>query len=510
MTEKLRDLVRGAVTACGSRPDVAAGVAAGVLYLLLPGMLGLDYRLVAQRGPYQLLWLNLLGAHYRLHIETPKPLSVLLAGLLGSGPAFYILTCAVVGLCVALVVRLGKAISGSYWPGAVAAVTVLALRGDIVYYILIGGTEAFHIALVLLAVVALASGRFRAAALAVFGACLQRPEAWSLAPIPLLLALATRRRFNLLLLLPFIAPIVWVVFDRAMTGDWFYSLHETAYYFVAAGLSTSSPGSFWGEMTVELAKLAGDVPFVVGMAGLGIWLWKYTRGHAGVVAGDRGPSLRPAGQLTAAVGLALSLPLLASWMASFSGHVLQMGRFHYPSVMLLTLLATSVPFFLFSNRVPRWFVLVMSVLVGLSALAPREVARSIRMARVDEIRATAYDPVADTVKQLIENGSAEVAIVSQRRLHYFCMLLGQVNSWKLLTVREVKNVAGTIPAATKSAVLAYYNQDEISIPPTDSVIRWMVQAWQAPAVLETIALTPDSLGGVWFIKSACTSSMPAP
>lgn len=493
--------MRGAACWLEHRPEVVAGVSAAVLWLLLPAVLGLDYRLVAQRGPYQLMWLNLLGANYRLNIETPKPLSVLLAGLLGSGPAFYAVTCAMVGLCVAAAIRIGRAITGSIWPGLVAAATVFVLRGECIYLILIGGTEPFHIALVLLSIVAIASGRLRLAALAIFGACLQRPEAWSLAPLPLLVALVTRRRFNPLLLLPFAAPFVWMAFDRAMTGDWLYSLHETAYYFVAAALSTSPPGSFWGEIILELAKVAGDVPLIVGLAGLGIWLWKYARHRPTIEAKGSERPVRSTLPLTMGVSLALLLPIFASWLASLSGRVLQMGRFHYPSVVLLTLLAASAPFLLFSGRAPRWFVLALSAVVGLSAFAPKEIARSIRLARVDEVRATAYDPISDTFKQLIENGSAEVAIVSQRRLQYFAKLLGPSNSWKLLTIREVKNLAGTIPDTTKSGVLAYYNQDEINIPPTDSVIRWVMRAWPAPAVLDTVVMLPDGLGGVWSIKS---------
>ena len=495
-------LPHGAMGRFVRRPEAVAGVVAGAFYLLLPAVLGLNYHLLAPRGAYQLMWRNLLGAHYRLHIETPKPLSVLLAGLLGSGPVFYLLTCAMVGLCVALAIRLGKIITGSLWPGAVAALAVLALRGEIIYYILIGGTESFHIALVLSAIVALASGRFSLAALAVFGACLQRPESWALAPIPLLLALATRRRFHPALLLPFVAPIVWIGFDRLMTGDWFFSIHETAYYFVAAGLSTSSPTSFWGEMLVELSKTAGDVPFVVGITGLGIWLWRTFRGGRGVVPGDSGAWSGQSRRLAAAVCLAVPLPLLASWMASFSGRVLQMGRFHYPSVALLTLFATSAPFLLFRGRAPRGVATTLCILVGLSAFAHRAIAQSIRMARVDEIRATAYDPIADSVKRLLSDGTADVAIVSQRRLYYFDKLLGPSDSWKLLTVREVRNVPGTIRAGTRSAVLAYYNHDEINLPTTDSVIRWVTRAWPTPAVLETIAMTPDSLGGVWLVKSA--------
>lgn len=481
-----------------TRPEVVAGIAAVVLWLLFPAVVGLKYRLLAQKGPYQLMWLNLLGANYRLPIETPKPLHVLLAGLVGSGVAFYAVTCAMVGLCVAAVMRMSRTITGTVWPGLVAAATVFVLRGGCIYYVLIGGTEPYHMALVLLSLAALADRRFRLAAVAVFFACLQRPEAWALAPLPLLVAWWSRRRFNPLVLLPFAAPLVWFTFDRAMTGDWLYSLHLTAYYRVASALSAAPPASFWGDILIELSKVAGDVPFVLGLAGLGIWLWKYTRGRGAADAGS--PSSRPGGFPMALIGLAVMLPLVASWLASLSGHVLQMGRFNYPSVMLLTLLAASVPFFLFSGRTPRWFVLAMSTLVGLGAFSPREVAHSIRLARIDEVRAAAYDPIAATFKRIIESGSADVAVVSERRLDYFAKLVGPSNSWKLLSIREVRNVSGTIPAATQSGVLAYYSQDEINIPPTDSVIQWVTRAWPREAVLDTIQMLPDRRGGLWLIK----------
>jgi len=498
LAEKLRALVRGAVSASGDGPVVAAGVAAGVLYLLLPAATGLDYRLLAQRGPYQLMWLNLLGAHYQLPIETPKPLSVLLAGILGSGPAFYAATCIAVGLCVAAALRLGRAISGSYWPGLVTAVTVFALRGEGIYYVLVGNAEPFHAALVLLALAAIAEGRLRLAAFVVLLACLQRPEAWALAPLPLLFALASRRRFDPALSLPFIAPFVWAAFDRAMTGDWLYSLHVTAYYPVAAALSTTSPGSYWGDMLLELTKVAGDVPFLLGLVGLGISAWKTARSRPALTDSER--PLRPAGRPAILIGLALVLPLMTSWLTSLSGRVLQMGRFQFPSALLLVLLATSAPFLLLSGRAPRWLVVAMSAVVGLSAFAPGQVVKSIRRARGDGLRAVAYAPIAGTVKQLIENGTAEVAVVSERRLFYFARLLGPANSWKLHSIRKVRNLSGAVPATTRTGLLAYYNQDEINTPPTDSVCRWVLRAWPIPAVLEPVAMTPDSLGGVWLIR----------
>ena len=498
---KPASLVRGAVLYLRRRPAVAAGLVAGVICLLLPAVLGRDYRLLAQREPYRLMWFNLLGAHYRLPLETPKPLHILLAGLLGSGPAFYAVTSAMVGLCVAAATRLGRIITGSIWPGVVAVATVFALRGEFVHQLLLGGTEPFHVALVLLSLVAVAGGRLRLASLAIFAACLCRPEAWLLAPIPLLLAVVTKRRFSALSLLPFAAPLIWAGFDRTMTGDWLYSLHVTSYYRIASPRIASPTGFLWGDMLVGLAGVAGVVPSVVGFAGLGVWSWRLVHTRSTSAATGRVRTDRSTRYLAAVVWLALVLPLIASWVASLSGHVLQMGRFQSPSAVLLALFAASCPFLLLGRRAPRWLPLAISAGVAACAFSPKDVRESLERARIDEMRATIYDPIAGTVKHLVENGSAEVVVVSARQLDYFARLLGPADSWRLLSIREVMYGARAIPARAKSAVLAYIEPDEITDPSADSVIHWVRRAWPTRSVLDTFALFGAGHGGVWLVKS---------
>jgi hypothetical protein len=494
---------QGAIRRLAGRPEVAAGIVAGAVYLLLPAVLGLDYRLLAPKGPYQLMWLNLLGAHYRLQLETPKPLMVLLSGSLGSGLVFYAVVCAMVGLSVAALVRLGRSITGSNWPGLIAAVTVFAFRGGLMGWAFVGGTEPFHVALVLLALVAFAGGRLRLATLIVFAACLLRPEAWPLAPIPLLWMLLARRRFNLLSLLPFTAPLIWVVFDRAMTGDWLYSLHLTSYYRVASGISTAIGGGFWTGMPAEILDVTGAVPLLVGLVGLGVWVWRCVRPHPVRQPGSEERSGHPAWLLAVVVGLVLLLPIIASWVISLFGRVVQMGRFQYPSAVLLVLISASAPFLLLGNRSPRRFVLALglSAAVALSILSPQELARAVRIARRDKVRAAAYYPIADTLKQLVENGNADVTVVSARRLDYFTMLLGQSYSWKLRSVRELTYGTQSIPATARSGALAFYDGDEINEPPTDSVISRVIRAWPTKAVVQPVKLLPDGHGGLWTIKS---------
>lgn len=485
------------------RLEVGAGIVAGALYLLLPALLGLDYRLLAPKGPYQLMWLNLLGAHYRLQLETPKPLMVVLSGLVGSGLAFYAVVCVMVGLAVAALVRLGRSITGSYWPGLIAAVTVFVFRGGLMGWAFVGGTEPFHVALVLSALAALAGGRMRLATLIIFAACLLRPEAWPLAPIPLLWTLFAKRRFSPLSLLPFSAPLIWVVFDRAMTGDWLYSLHLTSYYRVASGISTAIGGGFWTGMPAEIIDVTGAVPLLVGLVGLGVWVWRCARPRQVRQSGSEERSDNPAWLLAVAVGLALLLPITASWVISLFGRVVQMGRFQYPSAVLLVLLSTSAPFLLFGGRAPRRLVLALglSAAVALSALSPQELGRAVRIARRDKVRAAAYEPIADTLKHLVENGNADVTVVSARRLDYFTMLLGQSYSWKLRSVRELTYGTQSIPVTARSGALAFYDGDEINEPSTDSVISRVLRAWPTKAVVQPVKLLADGHGGLWRITS---------
>jgi hypothetical protein len=417
------DGARGAARWIRRGPCVAAGATAGVIYLLLPLVTGLDYRMLAQRGAYQLMWSNLLGAHYKLPIETPKPLSVLFAGLFGSGTAYYALTCAMVGLCVAALVRLGKTITGSLIPGLIAAVIAFAFRGGFAYLAFTGGTEPFHLAFVLLALVALADGRSRLAALVILAACLQRPEAWSLAPLPLLMAFVAGRRSDRLLLLPFLAPFIWLACDWAMTGDWLYSLHVTSYYRIASGVAIApGTGSFGVDMLVELADLVGVSTVVVGLAGLAVWQWRQDR-----LPDANEATYRHSKSFPIALGFALVAPFFASLLASAGGRVLQMQRFQYPSATLLALLAASSPYLLSGGRSPRWPALVVSAAIGLSVFAPKQVAQSIRRARAEQVLPTAFDAAAGTIRRLVETEGAEVVIVSSRRSDYFAKLLGQAN-----------------------------------------------------------------------------------
>ena len=141
-------------------------------------------------------------------------------------------------------------------------------------------------------------------------------------------------------------------------------------------------------------------------------------------------------------------------------------------------------------------------MVTLGAFTPKGVAGSIHRARVLEARATAYDPVADTVKRIAETGNADVVIVSARRLDYFAALLGDTRSWKLFSVREVINAALKFPSAPESGLLVYYDRDEIDEPSADSVVRWVTKAWPTKAVIDTVVLFAEGRGGVWSIKSA--------
>ncbi|WP_445149812.1 hypothetical protein [Baekduia sp. Peel2402] len=151
--------------------------------------------------------------------------------------------------------------------GALAA-AILVTRPLLVGAALEGSADVPFLALVLGAGAALAAGRDRRALVLLLAAGLLRPEAWALA-----LALAAWRRTPLTFVFALAAPVAWLLFDLACTGDPLHSLHGTRE--LADGLGR--PQSLATALRVApdyLTVVLGDgVALLGGAAAIGaVWL----------------------------------------------------------------------------------------------------------------------------------------------------------------------------------------------------------------------------------------------
>lgn len=166
-------------------------------------------------------------------ISTPHPLPIALGGLaslLGVRPAADLAALGAVlsfGLLLYAAFRLGRALGGSV--AGAAALVLVATRPRIDFFASRAFIDIPFAALVLLAA-ALAAEAPRAnatRALAVLAAAgLLRPEAWGLAALYAGWLVLAERRWKALAIAA-AAPVVWVLFDLALTGDPLHSLHGT-------------------------------------------------------------------------------------------------------------------------------------------------------------------------------------------------------------------------------------------------------------------------------------------
>lgn len=251
---------------------------------------------------------------------TEHPLAVVLGAVLSllgdtAGPRAWLLL-SVASFCVLIagVYRLGRAAFGP-WVGAVAALLVLS-RLDYAFLAARGYIDVAYLALVAWAA-ALKTERARRGGVVwvlLTLAGLLRPEAWLLLGaywLWLAWPPAARRDLRERLrtaAVAAIAPVVWVLFDLAATGDPLFSLNHTSS--LANDLQRTKPAS--EAPSFALHSLNGTLkwPILIG-AVLGVVLAAaYARRRAGVLA-----ALTASGLLTFAAIAAAGLSVIDRYLA---------------------------------------------------------------------------------------------------------------------------------------------------------------------------------------------------
>lgn len=166
-------------------------------------------------------------------VSTPHPLPIALGGLasqLGARAAADLAAFGAVlsfALLLYAAFRLGRALGGPV-AGAVA-LALVATRPRIDFFASRAFIDIPFAALVLLAAALAAEAPRRNATRALWllaAAGLLRPEAWGLAALYAAWLLLVERRWGAVALAA-AAPVIWLVFDLALTGDPLHSLHGT-------------------------------------------------------------------------------------------------------------------------------------------------------------------------------------------------------------------------------------------------------------------------------------------
>jgi hypothetical protein len=210
-------------------------------------------------------------------LSAPKPLLTLVHGLAWTtthdwrvGTA---LTVAAFALAVTALARAAARLAGP--AAAVGVGLAVAGSGALVLQVARGNSSIWALAGWAVALDALArpSRRWRVAAAALLLAGLARAEGWLLLPPAALLGLVAWRRGErggLLLLVPLVAPLLWLGHDLLLAGDPLYSLKvPDRYTELISGRQVIRPGA-WVEL---VARRYVHTPVLAALALLGaVWL----------------------------------------------------------------------------------------------------------------------------------------------------------------------------------------------------------------------------------------------
>jgi hypothetical protein len=236
------------------------------------------------------------GQHLEeLLLSAPKPLLTLVYGVAWTGThdwrAITALTVAAFALMLTALARAVSRLAGA--PAALAAVLALAGSGALILQVARGNSVIWALAGWALAAEALTRPRrgWGLAAAALLAAALARAESWLLLPPAALLGLIAWRRGDrggLLLLLPLVAPLLWLGHDWALAGDPLYSLRVPERYTdLVSGRHAVPPGAWLAQVWRRYA----GTPALAALALLGVgWLawrraWVWLAGLGVIVVG---------------------------------------------------------------------------------------------------------------------------------------------------------------------------------------------------------------------------------
>jgi hypothetical protein len=379
---------------------------------------------------YKIMWLNLLGHHYGLPPETPKPLFAALCGILWHA-ALYPVMCAFTAGVLWLLMKLAAHFGAPYWAGLAAFLLFLFCNTTVLpefilpayypmlyFFVLLGGVYSFI------------KKRPVPAALFLLAAGLLRPEAWV---VPVLVMLVSRfrreRGFSWWYVLALAAPLVWALFDLRISGSATYSGDVTQDYMASLMIAPVTFAGFWPATLdnvissffwpVHLAGLAGLCYFVIR---------KRTDDHL----------------LMAALFL---LPFMAFWFLSLAKPVIVHVRFlSFPMLLCCLYLTVAMAEWIKSK------LIYTATFIALLNLGFRH-----EVIKTTVLNVMTDTMIEDTRKKILGvlrklEKSADV-IICGRSLAYFSYYLGEEASGRIFLFREVAANNGPLRCASKGIVV---------------------------------------------------------
>lgn len=415
-------------------PVIIACYGAFVVLVLLPLFFGGE----REDGyfTYKFMWLNLLGHHFSLMPETPKPLFALLCGILPH-QALYPTMCAFAAGVLALLMKISKHIGASYGAGLVAFLLfIFANRTVLPEFILSASYPMLYFFLILASVYFFVTKRAHASSAFLLGAGLLRPEAWV---IPVVFAAATlfkkERGFSWALCFPLIAPLLWALFDLRIAGSLTFSADVTHRDLLTLQAMPVSFAEFWPAEIENVARSFSPFAHLFGLAGLCYLSIRRRKAEHVLLA-----------------ALAV-MPFLVFWLSTFVKPVVIHVRYFSFPMLVCCLYAAMVLSEGVRNRWPRIFLFA-----GLLSLAfrPGLLGDCRKMVAADRIIMDERESSLPEVEKRINDSEI---ILCGRSVSFFCYHLGEKASAKIMQFREIIYDPKPLQCVTKG--IAVYIQGDL-------------------------------------------------
>jgi len=240
-------------------------------FAAMPFVFGFSY-FFEMSTAYLVMWKNLLGAHYKLPIETPKPLIILLTGIFPQWCNFF-LTPLLITFLVFAIVRvlryLGVSNSGVF---AGVFFAIFCNSQVLPFYFTYGFSywPIVYLPIILWAIVFFFEGRYAVAFTLIFFAALVRPEAWIIFVAILIYRFAKGEGIKAIYFLPIFAPLIWMLVDYRIGGTFFLSDTITRHYAVVTQnfIKPTPFKTYWFWVIKILTVDFNFIVFILGCAGI--------------------------------------------------------------------------------------------------------------------------------------------------------------------------------------------------------------------------------------------------
>ncbi|MFH1772014.1 MAG: hypothetical protein ABH872_04285 [Candidatus Omnitrophota bacterium] len=413
----------GAVGAGPARPFTRSTViiftGSFAFFALLPKIFYLKY--FHPLYDYKLMWLNFIGNDYKLGLETPKPLLVLFAGII-SPKLFYIFACLFCAVLVICLCELSKLYTGGCICGLGASFLCFfanyEMLPDTLFPVL---WPIFYTPLLLLCILCFLKKRFILSFSFLFCASLLRPEAWLYLMLFFFwhLLIKTKRRFIFLFFLS--APLLWSLFDYAISGDFLLSYNITAAHPAISNLQTTTFLTFWPKVLKMVFVFHSMPALIVGMVSMFFCLLQQDK--------EKLLSFK-----NAPVYMCLA-PFVFYWLFSLKNDLFVYSRFFTFSICIIYLFAAFFPFIIFKKH--KHLAVAGLCLILLVSAKYDVLNLAIKKRRIDEIRTEIFIEMGNFIKSYQKRGSINGPVIIGSDMGYFSFELGEDFSKKCFFLRKV-------------------------------------------------------------------------